>query len=209
MAAHEGLVRWVVCRQHRGALVFADALHAGRLGLWQALRGYDPGRGTRFSTYAVSAIRHAVWAAVAAAGESVTAPVGWSVERTAPVADPVECRQAAVVAAQVRATVAALAPRERAVVVAHYGLDGTAPQSFAAIGRRLGVTRQRVQQLHAAAVVWLAQPAHSLALRRLLGRDQRTDYRQALARQRRLARPRHPARPVRAGRRARVAGGPR
>src|SRR5438094_12604 len=67
LAAHEGLVRWVVRQQGRSALPWADALHAGRVGLWQALRGYDPTRGTQFSTYAVSAIRHAVWAAVATA----------------------------------------------------------------------------------------------------------------------------------------------
>ena len=200
MAAHEGLVRWVVRRQRRGPLPFEAALHAGRIGLWQALRGYDPSRGTRFSTYAVPAITHAVWAAVAAAQSAGVATAGWPVDRAAPADDPVERLQAAAVGALVRAGVATLAPRERAIVVAHYGLDGGPPQSFAAIGRRLGVTRQRVQQLHAAALVWLAQPAQSLPVRRLLGRDQRADYRWALARQQHLARRR------RAGRRERRDG---
>src|SRR6266536_5325713 len=65
VAAHEGLVRLVVRRQQRGPLPFADALHEGRLGLWRALLGYDGQRGTRFSSYAVPAIEHAVWRAVA------------------------------------------------------------------------------------------------------------------------------------------------
>src|SRR5207247_7147584 len=66
MAAHAGLVVWVVRGQWLGGLPFAEALQAGRIGLWRALMGYDPGRGVRFSSYAVPAIRRAVWAEVAA-----------------------------------------------------------------------------------------------------------------------------------------------
>lgn len=61
MAEHEGLVRWVVRQQWLGELSFVDALHEGRIGLWRALRRYDPTRGTAFSTYAVVAISRAVW----------------------------------------------------------------------------------------------------------------------------------------------------
>lgn len=187
LAAHEGLVRWVVRRQRRGGLPFADAVHAGRLGLWRALLGYDPSRGTRFSSYAEPAIRRAVWAAVAeqrpAAPPSVPPPapaVEW--------VEPAEALAAAEERAAVRALVDQLPPGPRWVVVAHHGLDGQPPETFAGIGRALGVSRQRAHQVYATALVWLAQPAHSLALRRLLGRDRRTDYRQALARQRQAAR---------------------
>jgi RNA polymerase sigma factor (sigma-70 family) len=188
LAAHEGLVRWVVRRQRRGGLRFDDAVHAGRLGLWRALLGYDPGRGTRFRSYAVPAIRRAVWAAVAeqrlvAPPPAVPPPVP-AVEWL----DPVETLAAAEVQAAVRALVAQLPPAPRWVVVAHHGLDGRPPETFAAIGRALGVSRQRAHQVYAVALRHLAQPAHSLALRRLLGRDGRADYRQALARQRRAAR---------------------
>src|SRR4051812_47009096 len=84
LAAHEGLVRLVVRRRQRGELPFAGALHAGRLGLWRALLGYDEQRGTCFSSYAVPAIERAVWRAVAQAepggGPAVAAvvePVWW------------------------------------------------------------------------------------------------------------------------------------
>jgi hypothetical protein len=60
MARHERLVDWVVRRQYLGRLSYAEALQAGRIGLWQALRRYDPARGCRLSTYAVPAIRRAV-----------------------------------------------------------------------------------------------------------------------------------------------------
>jgi RNA polymerase sigma factor (sigma-70 family) len=194
LAAHEGLVRWVVRRQWRGALSAADALHAGRLGLWQALAHYDPGRGTRFSSYAVPAIRHAVWRAVAERRPAVPPPTEAAAAREGAWVDPDEALAAAEVRVALDELLERLAPRLRRVVVAHYGLEGGSPQSFAAIGRMLGCTRQRAQQLHATALGWLAQPAHSRALRRLLGRDRRADYRQALARQRRRARARHRAR---------------
>jgi RNA polymerase sigma factor (sigma-70 family) len=197
MAVHEGLVRWVVRRQQRGELAFADALHAGRLGLWHALLGYDPQRGTRFSTYAVPAIAHAVWRAVARAEPGVGSDVGVVAE---PVwwEDPADGlhREAvrAAVRAAVRTLVAQLPPGPRRIVVAHHGLDGGEPVSLAALGRQLGVSRQRVHAMHAAALVWLAQPAHSRALRQLVGRQSRTDYQWTLARQRRLARARRTAR---------------
>jgi DNA-directed RNA polymerase sigma subunit (sigma70/sigma32) len=43
MATHENLVHAVVRRQTLGHLPFCEALHAGRIGLWRAIQGYDPG----------------------------------------------------------------------------------------------------------------------------------------------------------------------
>ena len=186
LAAHEGLVRWVVRRQWRGTLAFADAVHAGRIGLWQALRRYDPTRGTRFSTYAVPAIQRAVWAAVAADQPRAPRPAGSPRQGAAP--EPVEAVHQAQVQAAVHALVGQLPLRARQVLVAHYGLGDTRPQSFAAIGRTLGVSRQRVHQVHRAALIRLAHPAPSLTVRRLVGRTQRPDYQQALAQQRQHAR---------------------
>src|SRR5437763_16957905 len=61
MAQHERLVHWLVHRQGWDGLTYAEAVQAARVGLWHALQGYDPTRGTRFSSYAVPVIRHAVW----------------------------------------------------------------------------------------------------------------------------------------------------
>lgn len=188
LARHEGLVRWVVRRQWLGELSFADALHEGRLGLWRALQGFDPARGTAFSSYAVPAITRALWHAVAArrsSAEPTTYP-------SAPVElfDPHESAHTSQVRAGTRALVDRLPERLRLVIVAHYGLGDAEPQSFAAIGRTLHVTRQRVQQLHVDALLWLAHPAHSLALRRLLERCSRADYQRALARHYQVARAR-------------------
>jgi RNA polymerase sigma factor (sigma-70 family) len=197
MAKHERLVRWVVRQSWLSGMPFEDAVHEGRIGLWRALRGYDPARGTALSTYAVPAIRHAVWDAVARhRAESAASP---SPETAVPthhvrLASPdqslavLEAVHAGLVQAELRRLLGQLPPRQQQIVVAHYGLAGQAPQTFAAIGQLLGVSRQRVQQLHLAALVWLAQPSRSLALRRLCGRHQRTDYQRTLARQHRVAR---------------------
>lgn len=187
MAAHERLVRWVVRQQGRGGLSFEAALHAGRIGLWQALVHYDPARGTRFSSYAVPAIRHAVWDAVARHRAEAARPGAAGAEPSADLAERID--RAAVVAA-LGAAVGQLPRPWRRVVVWHYGFDGEPPRTFAAIGARLGVSRQRAQQLHAAALAWLAQPAQSLPLRRLLGQHSRGDYQAALTRLRRQQRAR-------------------
>lgn len=190
VAAHEGLVQWVVRRQWRGTLSFADALHEGRLGLWRALRSYDPARGVRVGSYAVPAIRHAVWAAVARERALARPPIEVPVVVVAEGVDPIEEVYRAQVQTAVGELVGQLPPGVRWVVVWHYGLDGRPPRTFAAIGRALGVSRQRAHQLHRAALGGLAQPAHSVALRRLVGRQQRADYQQTLARQRQQARAR-------------------
>jgi len=80
------------------------------------------------------------------------------------------------------------------VILAHYGLDGRPVQTFAAIGQSLGVTRQRVQQLEAFALLWLAHPAHSLLLRQLLDCNTVADYRAYLTRLRTWLRARRRAR---------------
>lgn len=178
MARHERLVQWVVRRQWLGELSFDDALHEGRIGLWHALVGYDPGRGTAFSSYAVPAITRAVWDAVAAHREP-TQPACCSHAPVEPI-DPDEWTHASQVRSGTRALVDSMPPRLRLVIVAHYGLAGTEAQSFAAIGRTLHVSRQRAHQLHVEALLWLTHPAHSLPLRHLLGLDSRACYRQAL-----------------------------
>jgi hypothetical protein len=43
----------------------------------------------------------------------------------------------------------------------------------------LGLCGERARQLHAEALVWLRHPAHSYALRSLLGRHSLADYQRA------------------------------
>jgi hypothetical protein len=53
----------------------------------------------------------------------------------------------------------------RAAVVAHVELDGQEPATFAAIGARLGVTRQRAHQFYCDALHRVAHPARERSAR--------------------------------------------
>ena len=39
---HRGLVHWVIRRDCRGDLSYAELLHEGQIALWQAILHYDP-----------------------------------------------------------------------------------------------------------------------------------------------------------------------
>jgi RNA polymerase sigma factor (sigma-70 family) len=185
IAQHEKLVHWVVHRQWLGPLPYLEAVQAGRIGLWRALQRYDLGRGHAFSTYAVPAIQRAVWRAVAQAQSHESLPCA-----SCPPAPyfPLDTEQALneiehlLVRDALYELVGSLSSRLAYVIVARYGLSGDAPQTWPAIAQALHVTRQRVQQLHTEALLWLAHPAHSLRLRRLLERNTVADYRVYLAR---------------------------
>ena len=56
MKQHDGLVHAFIQRQGGGDISYEEALQARRIGLWHAIQGYDPARGTAFSTYAWVAI---------------------------------------------------------------------------------------------------------------------------------------------------------
>jgi RNA polymerase sigma factor (sigma-70 family) len=186
LAKNERLVHWVVHRQWLGELRYAAAVQAGRLALWQAVQGYDGGRGTGFSTYAVPAIQRAVWRAVCEAQAPVCEQC-WAC-MPQPAVDPEQALLDRLRDELVRVLVAQLPERLGYVIVPHYGLADEPPQSLAQLGRVLGVTRQRVQQLHREALLWLAQPSRSVALRYWLGRNTRADYQAFLAQQRRWLR---------------------
>ena len=176
MATHDGLVHAVV----------RDALQAGRIGLWHAIMGYDSCRGYAFSTYACPSIAHQVWRAVEQArhddlGRLQETDAIAHLAALCTEADPLASAEAAAVSAALADLVARLPRHLHAVVMLHAGLDSHPPHSLAAIGRRVGLTRERMRQLHDEALVWLRQPAHSQQLRSLLGYQTLADYQRAEA----------------------------
>jgi RNA polymerase sigma factor (sigma-70 family) len=179
MTRHDGLVHAVVRRHGLGVLSFADALHAGRQGLWRAILHYDPRRGVAFSTYAWPCILRQVWqAAQAQARFEFSGMAYWAVLPHAEV-DPAAEQEVRAVRQALRQLMERLPERLRIVMVARYGLDGRPATTYAKIGAALGVTKQRICQLHTEALVWLRQPAHSQLLRSLLERHTVTDYQAA------------------------------
>ena len=65
---------------------------------------------------------------------------------------------------QVREVLESLPPVERTVLTLRYGLDGGQPRTLEEIGRRLGVTRERIRQIQERALAHLREPARMAAL---------------------------------------------
>jgi RNA polymerase sigma factor (sigma-70 family) len=184
---HEKLVRWVARRQWTGDVPHSDVLQVGRIGLWHALEGYKPERGTAFSTYAIPAIARSIWRAVRLAQRKPPEELSPQPPQAAPDLD--DHVERVISYELLHRLVAALPrPRWRVVIVRHYGLDGGAPQTLSDLARAWGVAPQRIFQLRTEALLWLAHPARSLALRQMRGCNTLADYRAYLARQRRWRR---------------------
>jgi RNA polymerase sigma factor (sigma-70 family) len=182
MARHEGLVVTAVNRQNLGDMLIEEAVQAGREGLWHAILGYEPHRGYQFSTYAYPAIVRRVWQAVKQYMRgNLRAHVRreyclyfphWQIGPGALQAQKELCEC-------LDELVDRLPQRLRTVMRAYYGLDGDETQNYREIGTELGVTKQRIQQLHVEALVWLRHPAHSQELRALLQRHSQQEYKWA------------------------------
>jgi RNA polymerase sigma factor (sigma-70 family) len=73
--AHAGLVRHVVKRHGwSGGVPREDLIQEAHLALCRAVERYDPGRGTRFSSYAVPVIRRAMAHAIREIGQGAPVP---------------------------------------------------------------------------------------------------------------------------------------
>jgi RNA polymerase sigma factor (sigma-70 family) len=178
MERHERLVHYIVRQQWRGPLAYAEAVHEGRIGLWHAILGYDPQRGTAFSTYASVAIARQLWRAVRqATREARVAPALWPATAAL---DPWLVAWAKEALTSLQAMVAHLPAKQRWVVYAYYGLDGEGGCTLAQLGVQLGCSRQAVHYHLQRALLQLRHPAFSARLRALLERNRRADYLQAL-----------------------------
>jgi RNA polymerase sigma factor (sigma-70 family) len=186
MEEHDGLVHAVIRRQGSGAISYEEALQAGRIGLWRAIEGYDPARGTAFSTYAWVAIRRQI----RRRGAELNQEPFIRLRETAVlwvVPDPVLEMEKKLIRDVLFDLVHQLPPRMKQVINGRYGLGEQPWCTLKHLGQELGLTKERVRQLQQEALAWLRHPAHSL-----VGKNRASDYRRALAQnaaQRRSRRP--------------------
>ena len=186
IGANEGLIHACLRREVIGELAYADLVQEGRIALsldtgmvWRAVLQYDRQRGTAFSSYAWIAIRNQLWAA-----EREVQLCDCVLETEAVWSSIVEIAEKAHLQSKIHtallATVSRLPDRLQAVLVWVYGLDGQPPRTMAALGRKWGLTRERIRQLRNEALLLLRLPAYSAELRDLCNQDSRAAYRQAL-----------------------------
>ena len=174
---HARLIPLIVRRQWPGEADYADLIQEGRIGLWQAILHFDPQRGFTFSTFAGRAIRNRVWSAVRQAGKVE----GWlEPQRAGDSLSAILARwQQEQLHQALQDELSCLPENLRPVIELAFGLDGQPALSLAAIGRQLGLTRERVRQLRNEGLGVLRLPALSLRLRSLYEQDSRPAYRQA------------------------------
>ena len=180
MARHEGLIHSFIRRQGGGEIPYEEALQAGRIGLWRAMRGYDPERGTTFSTYAWVAIcrqihRRAEELSHGLDSWSTEMPTSWVLP------NPAMKVEEELIGEVLFELIGQLPKRLRRVIVGRYGVGEQAACTLKQLGQELGVTGERVRQLQQEALGWLRHPAHSWRLRQLVDRNTAADYRRALA----------------------------
>jgi RNA polymerase sigma factor (sigma-70 family) len=193
MEQHDGLVHAFIRRQGGGDIPYEEALQAGRVGLWRAIQGYDPTRGTAFSTYAWVAICRHIHSRAKELNWDID---GWSQEMPASwiVPDPAVGLEKKLIRSVLLDLVGQLPKRLRRVIVARYGLEEDPPCLLKELGEELGLTGERVRQLQQEALAWLRHPAHSWRLRQLVDENTAADYRRALAQNAALRRSRRPKR---------------
>jgi RNA polymerase sigma factor (sigma-70 family) len=180
MEQHGGLVHAFIQRQGGGDISYEEALQAGRIGLWRAIQGYDPTRGTAFSTYAWVAIYRQIHRRAKELNRDTRVevqdlPISWVLP------DPGEELEQKLTRSVLHELVSQLPPRLGRVIVGRYGLGERPPCTLKELGKELDLSRERVRQLQQDALAWLRHPAHSWHLRHLLGKNTAADYRRALA----------------------------
>ncbi len=73
-----------------------------------------------------------------------------------------------VVKEQVRAALSVLSDREAEIIRLRFGIDDNEPQTLEEVGKKFGITRERVRQIEAVALKKLAHPGRSKQLKDLL-----------------------------------------
>jgi RNA polymerase sporulation-specific sigma factor len=185
MGQHDGLVHYMLRRQSSGPLSYGELLQAGRIGLWRAIMGYDPQRGTAFSTYASVVIARHIWRAVSQA-QQIEPGCQTAVEPSSP-PDPLGYLLEQELYEALHRLVEQLPPQQRWVVREYYGLDGQGAHTQVQLADQRGCTRQAISYHLRRALLYLRHPAFSAALRAWLGRNRRKDYLRALRPYRRRA----------------------
>lgn len=144
---------------------FNECVAEGNFALMRAVDLFDYSRGNRFSTYAHHAIRRQLLQRIQAesrrrerfvsGGEEAAAELDRDEGRAIRDDERVQVAQLAV-----RDLMPCLTDRERAVIEVRFGLgDHQKPQTYEEIGRRMGVSKERVRQLQMRALQKMARSA--------------------------------------------------
>jgi RNA polymerase sigma factor (sigma-70 family) len=144
-----------VARKHlRPGMNLMELVSEGNITLMRAVESFDFHKGHRFSTYATLALMKG-FARTVPQMMSATRKNSGDVGILAEVADRRSPAAAETIGRsdEVRHLMSRLSDRERAVLSAHFGLDDQpAAETYEQLADRLGLTKQRVRQIHQVAL---------------------------------------------------------
>ncbi len=149
--------------------VFDDLLSEGIMSLLRAVDNFDFEKGFRFSTYATRIIHRDLWRAIGKDQKNRLRfntgndPVldGRSDETTSMVSD----RNSTEVLGMLDQLLETLDERERVIISARFGLETSGKkETFTALGKQLGVSKERIRQLAERALKKLQDAANQLGL---------------------------------------------
>jgi RNA polymerase sigma factor (sigma-70 family) len=147
-----------IAKKHvHGPLSLFELISDGNLSLMRAVEKFDYGKGYRFSTYASWAIIRNYARSVPrekyqldrfSTGHEELLDIATSLRSYNPAEDnPYELRES------IDTLLDHLSPRERTILVDHYGLEEDAePKTFEQLGNQLGISKERVRQIEIQAI---------------------------------------------------------
>jgi RNA polymerase sigma factor (sigma-70 family) len=153
-----------IARKHlRPSLSLMELISDGNITLMRAVEGFDVHRGHRFSTYATLALMKGFARSVPQMLANRAA--GFADDAMSRIPDVRHATAAArfMVREEVGQMLSQLDSRERDVLLAHYGLDESEPATYEQVGRRLGISKERVRQIEQTALAKLRAGTGAIA----------------------------------------------
>lgn len=158
------LVVSIAKRHHGRRTDFAQLVSDGNVALLDAIEAFDYMRGNRFSTYAGWAIVRRFARTVPEENYAVTSVEEEILENTVKVEVDYTALRPSAIASGLAKVLTGLPERERVVIESRFGLGGhPKPCTLKEVGVRFGVTKERIRQIEAQALIRLESLVKTIA----------------------------------------------